>query len=246
MKRRGRFERGVTLLELMIAVTLLSVLSLGMFMAMRLGISALTRTDDKLMTNRRVAGAQRILMEELEGLMPVMGICGAAPNGASGGTPDRLPFFQGEAGVMRLVSTYSLQESWRGRPQILEMAVIPGESAGVRLVVNEIQYGGPSSTGRICTVRPGGGLPQFTPVQVGPTSFVLADKLAYCRFWYLTPGARANDPNVWQPAWRKQAWPLGVRVEMAPLEANASQVQTMTVTAPIYVHRSPEIQYGDF
>ena len=46
---------------------------------------------------------------------------------------------------MRLVSTFSLQQAWRGQPQILELFVIPGEDGnGVRLVVNEIPYAGPS------------------------------------------------------------------------------------------------------
>lgn len=237
-------QRGVTLLELMIAITLLSLLSVGMFLAMRLGISAMTRTDDKLMVNRRAAGAQRILFEELEGLMPVMGVCGMFdPN--SGAPAARFPFFDGETGAMRMVSTYSLQENFRGRPLILEMAVIPGEGAGVRLIVNEIPYLGPFSTGSLCTPKPGGGPPQFLPVAPRPTSFVLADKLAYCRFWYLTPGLQVNDPPIWLPTWTRLTWPLGVRVEMAPLEADVSRVQPISVTAPIYVHRDPGIQYGD-
>ena len=41
--------RGVTLLELLIAVTLLSLLSVAMFTAMRIGLSAFTKADDKLM-----------------------------------------------------------------------------------------------------------------------------------------------------------------------------------------------------
>ena len=57
MRRR---EAGVTLIELTVAVTLLSLLSLGMVMAMRVGLSAYAKTESKLMDNRRVAGAQRI------------------------------------------------------------------------------------------------------------------------------------------------------------------------------------------
>ena len=42
---------------------------------------------------------------------------------------------------MRLVSTFSLQQGWRGPAEILEMFVIPGEDGeGVRLVVNETPY----------------------------------------------------------------------------------------------------------
>lgn len=240
-----RSQRGLTLLELLIAVTLLSLLSVGMFLAMRIGLSAFTKADDRMMMNRRAAGAQRILQEELEGLMPVMAPCG------SHGVPAevaqlKFAFFQGQSDSMRLVSTFSLQQGWRGKPQILEMFVIPGERAGVRLVVNELPYTGPLGAGGLCSPNPTGGPPLFQPVAAGPRSFVLADQLAYCRFWYLTPPARPGQLAEWKSSWTLLSWPLGVRVEMAPLEANPAEVQPITVTAPIQVTRSPQIPYGDF
>ena len=240
-------ERGVTLLELLIAVTLLSLLSVAMFEAMRIGLGAFEKADDRLMFNRRAAGAQTILESQLEGLMPAMALCGpiAAPAQGSPGTPTRLPFFEGKADTMRLVSTYSLQQAWRGRPQILEMLVIPGEKSGVRLVVNEIPYGGPSSTGQLCKAAGPNLLPQFLPVQAGPASFVLADDLAYCRFSYLRPPSAAGQPDVWTTAWSFLTWPMAVRVEMAPLTADPSRIQPITVTAPMQVHRSPDVPYVD-
>src|SRR5689334_3420372 len=143
--RRG--ERGVTLLELLLAVTLLSLLSVAMFTALRIGLSAFTKADDKLMTNRRVAGAQRILQSQLGGLVPAMALCGAGAD--NGGT--RTTFFQGEGEALRLVSTFSLAQGWRGQPEILELFVIPGEQQGVRLVVNEIPYTGSRGAGSLCT-----------------------------------------------------------------------------------------------
>ena len=88
------------------------------------------------MANRRVAGAQRILESEIEGLVPVLAPCGAGDDG--GGA--RMPFFQGDPQAMRLVSTFSLQEGWRGQAQILEIFIISGENGGLRLMVNEIPY----------------------------------------------------------------------------------------------------------
>lgn len=248
MKRRRSSQRGLTLLELLIAVTLLSLLSVGMFLAMRIGLSAFLKADDRLMLNRRVTGAQRILQEELEGLMPVMAACGAGRSPGAVAT-SQFAFFQGQPDRMYLVSTFSLQQGWRGRPQILEMSVIPGEGAGVRLVVNEAPYTGPQGAGAMCTPNPNGGPPLFPPISAGPASFVLADKLAYCRFWYLTPPTPPAQPGqvpVWKSSWTLLTWPLGVRVEMAPLDANPAEVQPITVTAPIQVTRSPQIPYGDF
>jgi prepilin-type N-terminal cleavage/methylation domain-containing protein len=230
-------ERGVTLLEVLIAVTLLSLLSVAMFMAMRIGLNSFAKADTRLMDNRRVAGAQRIVEDEIEGMMPVMATC----VGAAGGAGPRIPFFQGEPEVMRLVSAFSLQGGWRGQPQILEMFVIAGENGrGVRLVANETLYTGPLGAGRFCT-----GPRQFVPVNAGALSFVLADKLAYCRFAYLVPAASPGQLPQWKQLWTAPTWPLAVRIEMAPLEADPARVQPISVVAPVRVHRNPEIQYED-
>ena len=57
MKRRP--TAGVTLMELLIAVLLLSMLSVGLLFALRIGLNAYSKTQTRLMDNRRVAGAQR-------------------------------------------------------------------------------------------------------------------------------------------------------------------------------------------
>jgi prepilin-type N-terminal cleavage/methylation domain-containing protein len=231
-------QKGLTLMEVLVSVTLLSLLSVAMFMAMRIGLNSYVKADARLMDNRRAVGAQRIVEEEIEGFVPVLAVC----NGSNNAPGTKIPFFQGEPEVMRLVSTFSLQGGWRGQPQVLELFVIPGENGrGVRLVVNETLYTGPAGAGRFCM-----GARKFLPVDSGPQSFVLADKLAYCRFAYLTPSPNPNEPPVWKALWTTQTWPLAVRVEMAPLEADPSRIQPITVTAPIYLRRSPEIQYGDF
>ena len=127
-----RRQSGITLLEVLIAVMLLSVLSAGMMMALRLGISALSRTDKKLMENRRIAGAQRIVEQELEGLIPVSAPC----TGSGNESKDLLLFFSGQPNNLTMISGFSLHEAWRGRPQVLQIFTVPTEQGdGVRLVV---------------------------------------------------------------------------------------------------------------
>ncbi len=235
-------QAGVTLIEVVVAVTLLSLLSTGMLVALRIGLNSFSKVDTKLMDNRRVAGAQRIVEQELEGLMPVVSPCGK--------TPVRMAFFQGEPQTMRLVSTFSLQQAWRGRPQVLEIFVIPGESRGVRLVVNEIPYTGPENVGTLClgiTPDPETGVPsaRFAPVAPTPRSFVLADQLAYCRFRYFTQLPDPKLPPVWRERWARPGWPLAVAIDMAPIERDASRLQPISVVAPLHVFRSPEINYDD-
>jgi prepilin-type N-terminal cleavage/methylation domain-containing protein len=250
---RRSSQSGVTLIEVLVAVTLLSLLSLAMLFALRIGLNTFTRTDDKLMADRRVGGAQKVLMEEIDGLMPVSAPCLGMPVDPDlpGGAGRLIGFFEGTPGAMRLVSTFSLQGGWRGAPQILELAVIPvGDGPGVRLVVNEIPYTGAPSAGRFCTgFTPdpitGAIMPQFAPVLAGPQSFVLADKLAYCRFSYLTPPPQLGPPPVWMPDWSIAGWPRGIRVEMAPLEPDRTRLQPITVTAPVRLYRDPGAAYAD-
>ncbi len=237
---------GVTLMELLIAISLLSLLSVGILTAMRVGLNAMAKTNGRLMDNRRMEGVQRILEQQIAGFIPVVAQC-LPPEGDR--RPE-LPFFQGEPQSMRFVSAYSLGEAWRGYPRILEFQVIPGEQgAGVRLVVNEHLYTGPQGAGVFCLgtafdQSAGVQAPQFRPILAGPRSFVLADRLAFCRFSFreiLPPPQRER----WVSRWIAPVWPSGVRVEMAPLEPDASRIQPATITAPIRVDRDPRVVYVD-
>ena len=149
---------------------------------------------------------------------------------------------------MRFASTYSLHEASRGKPRILEFQVVPGgESGGVRLVVNEIPYANPFSAGELVTGRStvyGGLLTTFRPVQVGPQSFVLADKLASCRFLYREPRPQPEYQR-WVEQWVKPEWPASIRIEMQPLNNVPGQLTMMTITAPVHVDKQPLETYED-
>jgi type II secretory pathway component PulJ len=232
---------GVTLIELLIAVLLLSLLSVGIVLTLRVAMSAMNKSGSKLMANRRVASVERILDQEIEGIMPVTADCQARP----GVTPTTLMFFQGEPQSMRLASTYSLQQGERGLPMILEFKVIPGEDEqGVRLVVNEHWYTGPRGAGMYC-LGIGGGVegappgPLFVPIGIGPGSFVLVDKLAYCRFSFRDPRTPPAQSPIWVQRWIKPVLPNAIRIEMAPLAPDLGRLEPVTLTIPVHVTRVP-------
>ncbi|HVN05578.1 MAG TPA: prepilin-type N-terminal cleavage/methylation domain-containing protein [Bryobacteraceae bacterium] len=241
-----RSEAGLTLIEILVAMSLLSMLSVGVLAAIRLGLDAVHNTDARLMENRRIAGAQRALENQLAGFMPLKAICPAGPNGPQA----EFPFFEGQPQSMRLASTYSLQEAWRGRPYIDEFQVIAGANGvGVRLIVNEIPFTSPLMAGLSCEgmapdPESGRSMPQFAPIQIGPQSFVLADKLAWCRFSYLEPGKPPEDDR-WRANWVQPHWPAAVRVEMAPLDDNRVRLRPLTITSAIRVNSLPELRYVD-
>ena len=235
-----RSTAGLTLLEVVIAVSLLSLLMVGVMTSLRLGLSALGRTNTHLMDNRRVAGAQRIIEQQMQGFMPVIALYGAAP----GAQPNvKMPFFQGEPQAMRFVSSYSLQEASRGYPRILEFQVIPGKDGqGVRLVVNETLYTGPASAGFFVLGKTDRFL--FRPIASGPQSFVLADRLSFCRFTYQeTPPPPA--PVKWTPLWVLPRWPGAIRIEMGSLDEENYRLRPMSVTAQIHVNRYTIFEYVD-
>jgi prepilin-type N-terminal cleavage/methylation domain-containing protein len=237
--RNEKRETGFTLLELLIAITLFSLLSVAIVISLRVALSAMNKVDTRLMSNRRVAGVERILEQQVAGIMPVTADCQSGGEGPSA----RIAFFQGEPQAMRLVSSYSLQEGSRGLPMILEYLVIPGENdVGVRLVVNEHWYTGPRGAGQFCA--PCGPGAVFIHIQTGPTSFVLADKLAYCRlsFRELLP---PHESARWEPLWTNQQYlPNAVRIEMAPLDPSAARLEPVTLSMPIHVTRLPMEEYA--
>ena len=241
---RPRAEAGVTLMELLIAMTLLSVLSVGIVISLRVALSAMDKADTRLRADRRVTSVQRILEEQIEGIMPVTADCRPIGQGA----PQTISFFQGEIQSMRFASTYSLQQGSRGQPMILEFQVIPGEnSEGVRLVVNERLYTGPRGAGQFCAGMgpdPATGIvgPLFVPIQIGSASFVLADKLAFCRFSFRDT---APPPQLfrWIARWIKPVLPSAIRIEMAPLNPDPARLEPVTLTVPVRVTRRPLENY---
>ncbi len=145
LKRAPR-SNGVTLIELLVSITLLSLLSVGLLMTLRVGLNAMDKANSKLMANRRVASVERIMRSEIESLIPVVAQC--VPQGQR--PREALMYFLGRPDSMRFVSAYSLQEASRGLPRILDFQVLPGDlGIGVRLVVTELIYS-PEQAGATC------------------------------------------------------------------------------------------------
>jgi prepilin-type N-terminal cleavage/methylation domain-containing protein len=232
--------RGMTLMEVLIAVSLVALLSTGMLYSLRAGLGSVQTIDRRIEADRRASGAQRILEQELEHLMPVMAPCRAGVDGIPSGAA---AFFDGEPQVMRFVSAYSLEGAARGQAKIVEIFVIPGtDRSGVRLVVNELPYFNPLSAGVLCFQRFDeslGGRPflAFAPPQPTPNSFVLADRLERVSFAYrellsIEPWER------WTDRWTDpSAFPDAVRLDMAPLPGDSTRIPPVSLFMRIPITR---------
>jgi prepilin-type N-terminal cleavage/methylation domain-containing protein len=228
VKRRS--QRGFTLMELMISITLVAAIATGMLMAMRGGLLSLNRTQTRLDQNRRALGVQRILSLQLAGAMPARSGCSGALS----------PFaFRGTASALEMVSTYSIAEGTRGAPHIVEYQVAPDVGGTVKLIVNERLYGGPASTGAFCA--------ESVALQGSGQLFVAATHLAYCRFSYfqMNPDTQFRGGG-WVDAWSDPNMPSAVHIEMAPATPDPNRLPEVSITAPLYVNRFfDELKYYD-
>lgn len=241
--RGATFQRGLTLLELMIAIALVGLLVAGATTAMQTGLATMERSSRGLMRNRRIMGIDRILHMQIAELMPVKAECRADPSGPGAA----VPFFQGEPQTMRFASAFSLEEGTRGYPRILEYQVIPRDDGeGVRLIVNEWLYSGPISAGAACAGVigvPNGQIGRYRPPVIGERSFVLADNLARCSFAYKED---LDQPPFerWVPAWRSSRFPAAIRVELVPRDESA-RVKLMPATVSLRITRDPMVRYDE-
>jgi hypothetical protein len=211
----------------MISITLVAALATGMLMAMRTSLLSMEKINSRLQFNRRVMGMERVLTRQIGGLLPVMSDCG----------PGR-PMFLGSPDSLRLVSSYSMAEGARGYPQFDEFRVVKGDE-GLRLVVTEHLYTGPSSTEPFC------GGEQSTASDVAPSSMILADRLATCTFSYREAITDTPPSDKWLPSWDRPDLPAAVKIEMTPLDSSPALLPVMNVTVPIHITRQVRAWYED-
>ena len=111
---------------------------------------------------------------------------------------------------------------------------------------------GPKFVGAICTgigqsQEMPGNFGQFLVPTASPTTFVLADKLRTVGFQYLRrpDKQKGEEAGVLLPSWQRPDWPAGIRIVMEPMQTTAARLQPVTVTAPVYIYRTPGVDYVD-
>lgn len=227
---RKRPSAGFTLIEMIIAVTLVAAIITGLLMAMRTGLSAYQRVNQRLDDNRRVMGLDQALHRQLGGLMPVTTQCPGGPNNAA---------FSGDPVSLRFVSSSSLAEGARGYPRVVEYLATPDPHGGARLMMNERIYAGPSTLAAFCAPFP-------LPVQLTPQSVEMAGQMASIRFLYRKPIPDSPLGGDWVPAWQNIAdLPRAIRIEMTPLASDPAHLPMPTISVPVHLSRQLLSVYTD-
>ena len=222
----------MTLIEVLVAVALLSLLSAGLFTSLQIGATSWSTTSQRLMLDRRVANANAILHSSFASIVPLEA---EIPRERQIGLP-RLLFFQGEPGSMRYVSSYSVTEGVRGGLRIVELQVSSAQN-GVRILLNQLPYLGPLSAGSLVVDRvsdpdfPRGRI-IFEPIRAMPTSLIIVDELAACTFSYLRRPRRRDEPSLWLPYWgERDSLPAAIRVNLSPSSQDVRLLPVSITTA---------------
>src|SRR5215471_3412343 len=222
-----RGERGVTLIELLFAITLVGLISVGLLFAMRTSLLTYDKVNQRLAEDRRVLRMELMLERQVGGMIPVMGGCGGQV------------FFRGTQETLRFVSDYSLAQGSRGYPHIVEYQIAPDPHGGVRLLMNERVYGGLPTVAPLCA----GGV--VLPVQVNTQSVEAAGELAYCRIAYREFFSENLVAGNWVPVWDRPTLPQAVRIEMAPVNPAEARLPLFTLNVPLRITRELGVQYVD-
>jgi hypothetical protein len=222
-------ERGVTFLELIIAVTLVAAIVAGLLFAMRGSLLTYEKVTGRLEEDTRLMRMSQALARQIGAAIQTTGACGAG----------RVAVFNGDAQSLRFVSSYSLEEGARGYARLVEYQVAPDPQGGVRLMMNERVYAGPATTGPLCAAN------VFLPVQIDAQSIEAAGRLKYCRIWYRELVADNLPAGNWVTIWNRPALPAALRIEMAPLPGSEPSLPVMTLNVPIHIFRELGVQYED-
>lgn len=210
---RRRTQSGMTLIELLIAITLFGAISASMGIVLNIALTSMNKIDARVDFNRRTLASQRTIDQILQGVIPINAPCAGQTVG-----------FVARGDSARFVSSHSLSEGARGRLQIVDLFAAESPNGGIRLLLNERPYLGRPSLAAACGL----------PFQVLPSSFILADRLGRIQFSFRRR-EQGTGVEIWTSGWAFPEWPSGIRLDLAPLKPIPGQIQPTTVFAPILI-----------
>lgn len=224
-----RKRAGFTLIELMIAITLVSAIVAGMLAALRGGLLTLERVGTRIQQSRSNLGLDQMIRRQIGGILPAMGDCAIDAAQAV-----RAPLFRGNSAAMLLVTSYSMTEGARGYPRMVEYRVLPNNDGTSRLVVDEMLFPSPAASLNFCS-QPS----LLRPLQPAPRSMVLAPRLAAARIVYREVNPATRLGGEWLPEWSAPNLPFAIRIDLQ-LAGGAT-----SITVPLHVTRDPREAYAD-
>ncbi len=224
-------ERGFTMIELVIAITLLAAISAGLLMSMHTALLAMQRTQARMDQDRRATTIQELVYNQLGAAMPVAGVC----NGVVA------PIFRGNATSLLMVSSYSFKEGARGYPRIVSYRLEQEPRGTMRLVADEFLFSGPASTSRFCVATVG-----MRPIADRPETLVIASGLASASISYRIMNSLTALGGPWRAAWTLPDLPAAIRIDLTPAAPDPSGMPVVPITVPLHINRQYGELYGNY
>jgi prepilin-type N-terminal cleavage/methylation domain-containing protein len=237
----SRLQRGVTLIELLVSITIVGLLAATALIAWRVSVSAWERAEARLEHDRGVLAVHQLVAEQIASMTPYQ---------VQLQQRGRLLFFQGEPETARFVSRYSLTHRAASGLYMVEYHVVEQRNGSLegakQLLLQETPL---SWTGQVAATVAGidneSGIlrMRFVPFEAGPAIVVLAEGLAECRFEYYIPAAN-RQPGGWvdRVAELGSELPRAIRIQMAARES--ANLEPVTIAATIRNFARPVPRVG--
>ena len=238
----SRQQAGITLLELLVSITIVSLLATTALLAWRAGVSAWEKAGRQLEQGRAVLAAHQLLSEQIAAMTPYQAQL------ESGG---QVLFFQGEPQTARFVSRYSLTHRAASGLYLVEYQVAeqqdgtPGGTRGLLLQETPL-WGNEALAARVVGIENDSGTlrTRFHPFERGPAAVVLLEGLQECRFEYYRPPTPAQ-PGSWTGQWLEQRigggggdLPAALRIH-AVARQDSGALQPVTMVAAVRNYAPP-------
>lgn len=199
---------GFTLLELLVAMTVVSLLATSVLFSWRVASSAWQKVNNRLETDRTILATYQLLQEQMAAMIPY-------PARTLQGT--RELFFQGEPDAARFVSRYSLARRARSGLYAIEYQVEQETDGSKQLLLRETPLTGSDALSEVllgAEIGPEGKILKFRPFERDSQVVVLFENLQECRFEYYRPGA-GQELEGWVEQWRprQDELPRAMRIQ---------------------------------
>ena len=239
-RERKAPEAGVTLLELLVSITIVSLLATTALFAWRVGVSGWEKASIQLERDRTVLAVHELLTEQIASMTPYQ-----TPIEQGG----QILFFQGEEETARFVSRYSLTHRSASGLYLVEYHVAEQQDGTRQLLFREEPVRGVEELGaRVAGRDAESGVlrTRFHPFERGEAARVLLEGLQECRFEYYQP-ATPTRPGSWTSDWHGGAneIPPAIRIHaLAPKDAGDLKPVTITAMVRNYARRQPPSSLG--
>jgi len=127
-------KRGVTLLELLVAISLLGMVSLGLLFGLRIAVSAWQKGNSRLSADRQVFAAGDLFAQQVANARPRLVAVGPEDR------PVRIFYFQGTSNSLRFLTATSLAGRSRSGLWLAEYTFREDGPGRCKLSYNEVPY----------------------------------------------------------------------------------------------------------